>query len=548
MFRAQDLGRPVKFTPPPWAEDYPTEESLYKRTHHVRGKDFGGFWWIEVGVPFNIIDQNEDIRDEALRQLLGVWDHIKNHGEHSAENMVLDWIGVLLPGKRESRRLEGDYILTEHDVRNNSSFPDRVAYGGWFIDIHTMGGILAKGQPPEALTGDSNLSDELRIELYSIPMRCLYSKNIENLFMAGRNISVSHVALGTTRLMLTCAVMGQAAGTAASLCLKYGVTPRESVKKHIEELQQTLLKDDCFIPDMPNRDSDDLALKAKVTGTSTAPLSLEPSGNSVQLTSHRSQVFPVSTERVESISLHLQSSQNEDTEVTVEFEKATDIWRFNEERKEEPLLTKARIPAGHKGWVDFHVGQDTTRGLYRINVHPCDGISWSLSTFLPGVASAYRNKGWKRWSTSKVAFAMRVAPPSFPFEPENVTSGVARPSKWTNIWISNPSEPLPQSVTLDFGQEVEVGSVYLTFDTFLNADFRGFEPLEPIKECVSDYAIQIMDCGEWRTILQVDGNYLRRRVHKIKPTKTSKLRVVVKKTNGDKSARIYEVRIYSESS
>ena len=108
LFRARDMGRPVPFVPPPWAEQYPTDESLTGR-HHGKfdGKEYAGYWWIEVGVPYDTIDENEQIRDEALRHLLGVWDHIKNHGDHGAENMGLDWIGMV-PGKRESRRLMGD--------------------------------------------------------------------------------------------------------------------------------------------------------------------------------------------------------------------------------------------------------------------------------------------------------------------------------------------------------------------------------------------------------------------------------------------------------
>jgi len=546
LFRARDIGRPVKFTPPRWAEDYPTEESL-NRSHQIRGKDFGGYWWIEVGVPFNIIDQNEEIRDELLRHLLGVWNHIKNHGDHGAENMVLDWIG-LLPGKRESRRLVGDYILTENDVKNNTAFPDRIAYGGWWIDVHTMGGILAKDKPPEALLGDRNKSDELKIQLYSIPLRSLYSKNIENLFFAGRNISATHIALGTTRVVLTCAIMGQAVGTAASLCLTRGVTPRELAQKHIEELQQTLIKDDCFIPDMPRRDPDDIALGDKVTATSNAFLSLEPSGDSVKLAHPRGQIFPISTEQLERVSLHLKSSLEKDTELTIEFLKASDIWHFNEKPEERPTISKAKVPAGYAGWIDFPIGKDTAKGLYRINLPPCEGISWSLSAPLPGVASVYKRKGWRRWANSKDTFALRLDPPSFPFGPENVANGVARPEKWTNIWISDPKEGLPQSLTLDFGEEVPIGTAYLTFDTFLMVDFLKFTPLQPIKECVSDYSIEIMQGGKWRTILQVEGNYQRRRIHEISPPiATRKLKVVVSKTHGDKSARIYEVRVVKTS-
>ena len=542
LFRARDIGRPVKFTPPPWAEDYPTEESL-PRGHQVRGKDFWGYHWMEVGVPFNTIDQNEEIRDELLRHLLGVWDHIKNHGDHGAENMVLDWIG-LLPGKRESRRLIGNHILTENDVKNNNPFPDKVAYGGWYIDVHIMGGILAKKEMQKSLGADPHRLDKIKVQLYSIPLRSLYSKNIENLFFAGRNISATHIALGSTRVMLTCAILGQAVGTAASLCLTRGVTPRELVERHIEELQQTLIRDDFFILDMPSRDPNDLAPKARVTATSSAPLSLEPSGDSVELTDHRGQIFPVSTERLERISLHLKSSLEKESEVTIEFFEATDIWHFNEQPEEEPVISKAKVPAGYQGWIDFPLGQDTTRGLYRINVPPCEGISWGLSAPLPGVASVYKRKGWRKWANSKDALALRLDPPSFPFGPENVINGVARPERWTNIWISDPKEPFPQSVTLDFGEEVEVSSVYLTFDTFLMVDYWGFKPLEPIKECASDYSIQIMESDNWKTVLEVKGNYQRRRIHKIDPSlATSKLKVEVLNTNGDKSARIYEVKV-----
>jgi len=163
IFRARDMGKPIPFAPPSWAEEYPTEESLYRRYHGSTVgaygvREYAGYWWIEVGVPFDIIDQNEEIRDELLRHLLGVWDHIKNHGDHKAENMAIDWIGMV-PGKRESRRLMGDYILKEQDVRKNVPFYDRVAYGGWCIDIHVMGGILAKDKPPYPLAGNPDVFD-----------------------------------------------------------------------------------------------------------------------------------------------------------------------------------------------------------------------------------------------------------------------------------------------------------------------------------------------------------------------------------------------------
>jgi len=254
LFRAKDTGHPVSFKPPSWAYDFPKDEDLPFRGHsHIQS----GFWWIEYGGTLDTIKDNEKIRDELLKILFGVWDHIKNHGDHGAENFALDWVGSI-PGKRESRRFIGDYILTENDLEEHKLFPDRVAYGGWPIDLHPPQGIFAKEPPCEnSYPG-----------LYNIPFRCLCSKNIENLMMAGRNISVTHVALGSTRLMATCAVEGEAVGTAAYLCKKHNTNPRGIYKNYITELQQLLLKNDCYIIGLKNEDKGDLARKAKVTASS----------------------------------------------------------------------------------------------------------------------------------------------------------------------------------------------------------------------------------------------------------------------------------------
>jgi len=552
LFRARDMGKPIPFTPPSWAEVYPTEESLYKRPHNYYVNPYGireyaGYWWIEVGAPFNTIDQNEEIRNGLLRHLLGVWDHIKNRGDHGAENMALDWIAAV-PGKRESRRLMGDYILTEHDVRNAALFPDRVAYGGWFIDIHTMGGILAKNQPPEALGGDPDLSDQLRIRPYSIPLRCLYSRNIENLFMAGRDISVTHVALGTTRVMLTCAVIGQAAGTAAALCVKKGITPRALANSIslVRELQQTLLKDDCFILDCPNEDPADLARKAPVTSSSSTALTLEPVSASSSLELYRSQIFPVTASEVEALSLFLGSSLDGEAPVNLEFLPATDIWSFNEPKA--PITSvSVSVPPGFEGWVDFDLNLEVKpRQLYQVNVYGRLGLAWARSKPLPGVAAAYKKPTWKRWASEKPVYALRLDPPSTPFGPENVVRGVARPEKWTNIWISDPNAGFPQTLTLDFGEKVSFNTVYLTFDTYLHQDTYTFPPLYRVPECVQGYALKVLCEDEWKTVAEFKGNYQRRRVHRFATVNTRKLTLEVYASNGDPTARVYEIRVYKE--
>lgn len=279
LFKAVDRGHPVAFKKPDFARTF-TEEELKYRTHsavhgaqikgevdkaYVRMTSFStssvdyGYWWIELpGETDDIIDEYEQIRDELVSCIYGIWDHLKNGGDHGAENYDLEWVGML-PGSREGRRLIGDYILNENDILSNRQFEDAVAYGGWPMDIHTAKGLYDFDELPSKVISFDGA--------YTIPYRSYYSKNISNLMMAGRDISASKMAMGSTRVMGTCAIGGQAAGTAAALCIKYDCNPR-GVGEHITELQQLLLKDDAYIPGIRNEDPADLARGAKVTATS----------------------------------------------------------------------------------------------------------------------------------------------------------------------------------------------------------------------------------------------------------------------------------------
>ena len=274
-------GQPnkVAFKKPDFARTF-TEEELKYRTHsavhgaqikgevdkaYVRMTSFStssvdyGYWWIELpGETDDIIDEYEQIRDELVSCIYGIWDHLKNGGDHGAENYDLEWVGML-PGSREGRRLIGDYILNENDILSNRQFEDAVAYGGWPMDIHTAKGLYDFDELPSRVISFDGA--------YTIPYRSYYSKNISNLMMAGRDISASKMAMGSTRVMGTCAVGGQAVGTAAALCIKYDCDPR-GAQEHMRELQQMLLKDDAYIPGIWNEDPKDLARRAKVTATS----------------------------------------------------------------------------------------------------------------------------------------------------------------------------------------------------------------------------------------------------------------------------------------
>jgi hypothetical protein len=264
LFTARDYGRPMPFRPPRWARPV-TKDMLKFRS--VGSWDYG-YWWIEWGGQLDTIRDNERIRFELLAIVLGVWDYIKNSGDlPTSAHWAMDWIGAL-PGKRENRRLVGDYLLTQHDLEGKNGEPvDAVAIGGWPFDDHPPSGFDEWQKPPfRSIRMD---------EVYSIPLRCLYSRNVRNLFMAGRNISASHVAFSSTRVMATCSVLGQAAGTAAALCARHGLLPRQLYedRTRLRELQQTLLRDDQTIKGLRNEDPLDLARSATVTASAAHDLS-----------------------------------------------------------------------------------------------------------------------------------------------------------------------------------------------------------------------------------------------------------------------------------
>jgi hypothetical protein len=239
MFSAVDTGKPHVFTPPSWAKKLAEEDLPFRKHDFIRH----GYSWIELGGEGDTIRDAESVRDDLLSYVYGVWDHIKNGGDHGAETWALDWI-QFLPGKRESRRYEGDYLLTQNDIEAGGIFEDVIAYGGWPMDAHAVEGIRYPGP---------HTTFHYTPSPYGIPYRSLYSRNVENLFFAGRNISATHMALTSTRIIATCAVLGQAAGTAAAVATAHDCTPRDVYHEHLEELQQALLEDNCYLPGVEMR-------------------------------------------------------------------------------------------------------------------------------------------------------------------------------------------------------------------------------------------------------------------------------------------------------
>ncbi|MEF3302147.1 FAD-dependent oxidoreductase [Paenibacillus sp. GYB003] len=257
LFTTRDMGRPMPFVPPKWARSF-TEDDLKFRRHDSWEY---GYWWVEFGGMLDTIKDNETIRDELLAIMLGIWDHIKNSGQHpESANWALDWFGFV-PGKRESRRFVGKYVLKESDLVEAVRFDDVIAYGGWPMDVHHPACIEATGEKPNKAPYTPYL--------YGIPLRSLVSSNIDNLMFAGRNISATHVAFSSTRVMATCALMGEGLGTFAAVALHRGMPLREAWRDAatVKEAQQRLLRQGAYLPGIRLEDRN-LAADARIFASS----------------------------------------------------------------------------------------------------------------------------------------------------------------------------------------------------------------------------------------------------------------------------------------
>ncbi len=244
----------VKFIAPSYATKL-TSKDFEHRKPNVN-TEIENFWYLELGGNRDSIGDTEELRDELVSLALGTWDYIKNSGDfNNTAKWDLDFLGFL-PGKRESRRMTGEYIITQRDISDGKVFEDEIAFGGWPLDDHFPGGFYHRGVP------NTNFSTPAP---YSLPYRALYSKNVDNLFFAGRNISMTHMAMSSIRVMATCGLLGEAVGKAASIAVKNNCAPHDVYISHINLLQKLLLNEDCFLPSLSRKVSN-VCQKATLCG------------------------------------------------------------------------------------------------------------------------------------------------------------------------------------------------------------------------------------------------------------------------------------------
>ncbi|MCP4788215.1 MAG: FAD-dependent oxidoreductase [Fuerstiella sp.] len=426
LITARRHERPMPFIAPEWVRVF-SKDDFRLRLYAVPGDEEPtheyGYWWAEWGGTLDTIKDNELIRDELLSVTLGIWNHIKNGppgtpmdaDPFNASNWALDWIGFL-PGKRESRRFIGQHVLTQQDLQSSRPFPDATAYGGWSMDLHPPEGVDVPHKAP-------CIQHQLPF-LYDIPLRSCVSRDVKNLMFAGRNLSATHVAFSSTRVMATCAVVGQGVGTAAALAVQKAILPSRiaSDVNLVDSIQQQLRQDDAFLIGCPDDVWGDVVRSARITASSE-----QPGGNAGNVLSGQTR-----------------------------------------------------------------------------SVHGNRGVS-----------------------------------------PERTVEGLHR-------WMSAPNQ-WPASIRFDWKTPQSLRKLQLVFDTGMHrhltlSHHEGYTSRmiwgEPQPETVRDYAVQILEQGNWKTVCDVTGNYQRLRRHSLaEGTVTQSVRILVTATNGLDHARILAVRL-----
>lgn len=557
-FYSKDVGRPVTFVPPSFALNDITQ---IPRFRSFNAKDDGcRLWWIEYGGRLDTVHDTETIKWELWKIVYGVWNFIKNSGKFpEAENLTLEWIGHI-PGKRESRRFEGDYMLRQQDIVEQRHHEDAVSHGGWALDLHPADGIYS--EKPGCDQWHSR-------GVYQIPYRCLYSRNIRNLFLAGRIFSATHVAFGSTRVQLTLASAAQAVGMAAVLCQQEGLQPADiSRAPHIQRLQQAILNRGQYIPGIPLHDPADLVHQAQISASSFMRLQALPdNGPLLRLDYSWAQMLPVPQAMpMPAVSLIVDVERS--TTLTVQLRTSDQP----DNHTPDVILAEQEfdLNAGTQQTIHFvpAVNIDTARYVFvcllknaDVQVHTSEarlsGVISVANAENPAVSNYGRQdpkhdigvEAFEFWSPQRRPggrnFAFSLTQPLMAFEPENIRNGWHRPTNTVNAWAADSLDQHP-TLSLRWNSPQNIMSIVLHFDTDFDHPMESVlkgHPERSMPFCVKHYRI-LDDTG--RVLHEETANYQTRNIVQLeKSVLVSSIHLECLETQGGLPPAIFGVQCYN---
>jgi hypothetical protein len=554
-FYSKDTGKPVKYIAPDFALDDITKIPRFKS---FNTQEFGcKLWWIEYGGRLDTVHDTEQIKWELWKVVYGTWNYIKNSGEFpEAENLTLEWVGTI-PGKRESRRFEGDYMLHQKDVVNQNTHFDAVAYGGWSIDLHPADGVFS--EKPGCNQWHSK-------GIYQIPYRCLYSKNIKNLFLAGRIISASHVAFASTRVMATSAYVAQAVGIAAKICIDRSILPADVIKdQQIAELQKELLKSGQHIPGLTLQDAADLVQTATLHASSELLITnMDAHTEYLPLDIAAAQLIPLA-DKFPLIAFYAEAA--EDTQLRAELRGSLKPGNFTPDVTLSATVFDLKKGSNSLTLEMDHTQESAAYVFLMFAKNPLVKLQFTQQR-VSGMLSVFNlvNKNvsnygrqtptedigvedFEFWCPQRrpngLNLALNFKPGLNVFKVDNIRNGVDRPTLQPNAWVAAYDDDSPKLI-LDWDKVQSISSIHLLFDTDHDHPMETVlihHPESVMPFCVRNYSIEDEN---GKIIYQKKGNYQTQNVIKLtEAVRTKKLIINIEHPSALVPAALFAVRCYA---
>ena len=535
LFNVAKADKPVPFRKPEFAYDYEKDGILSYADRPQTGRELPkefdgvtGLWWLSYGGLCDTVGDSYEIDLELKKLVYGYWDYVKNSGNYpNTENYYLRWVAPFA-AKRESRRFVGDYILSQRDLCGGVLHEDDVSTGGWSLDCHDPGGVY--GNDVVSLFGHIPA-------MYNIPYRCMYSVNVENLFLAGRIVSATHIALGSLRVVQTLAAMAQAVGSAAALCIKHNCTPRAIANTYCSELISMLQRDGQYI--IGKSEDCGAASDAMIKASSTRTLENTDIRREIPLSVPYCLCIPTEHGVIDSLELYLHNTTDEDRVLRYEVRDNPIVHTYIPQNLRASY--EQTIPAGFCGWIKLKIGIDDIVGkkVYLLLLADPMLSAASSMSHITGAPTFRGDHHYLSRCTENLAFR-HVEPAESLYSAQNVVNGISRPFGVPNIWAaaSNRNEYLQ----FEFDEPKKVQEIQIVFNCqHWKNDLNVGEIMDQL---IPSFEIAFMQNGSCVSRIAVKDHYLPICKVGISPIMCDCIRITFIETNGSPYIEIFTVKIF----
>jgi len=522
--------RPVAFVPPSYA--YPIEyiEKLLNNGGRMVSEKSNGcdFWWVEFGGQKDTINEIASITLELKRLTMGIYNYIKNSGKFDADTLELNWTGSL-PGKRESRRFVTEYVLTETDILQNRTFNDVAFHGGWYLDFHPSEGIYSK----------ADFCTQIPVDLYGIPLRCLFSSQSDNLLVCGRILGASHAAFASTRIMDTCALSGQAAGTAASVLVSDQLKTPDLLDKSVyARIQALLVEGDMLLPGYHQE-----TISENIHVEASSVIDGLPGKECGALSCHRDCFLAIPTELAAVSSLFLDAKQEALLQVSYRYAALPS----RNSKQGEWFHGMLELKQGRTS-VDLARFSRKEDAYLLLVLHASHGVSIPLvNKDLVGVLCGLRDSATYHHPLLSIRSFVS-------YGPENLINGHSRPYNRAHIWLSGKEEQ--PTIRLNLEKSRSITAISLFFDCGLSEEMvssrvADVDPHHNIQlrsgvspNLVRDFDVYVRIGDEDVLVRRIRDNYQRHVMVRFECCDTASLLIRFLRTHGSEHTGVYAIRIH----